>query len=149
MTRGEDLAFSAAEYDRRLAAFRDAAEGAGFDTILLFNPASICYLSGFSTINLWDPVCLIVSGGTEPILVFREFETGRFEASCRFSSHAAYAPDSNVAEGIRKAMRHLESHPEPVGLEIDDISIPPRFKPSVTSSRAVPEMLPRFSMMPG
>ncbi len=102
-----ETSFSDGEYDRRLAAVREEAEKERLGALLFFNPSSICYLCGFTTINLWDVSCLIVPPAGDPVLVFREFESGRFTASCRFTGHVSYPPDGRAAPAIVRALREL------------------------------------------
>lgn len=118
MPQASDLAFSESEYDRRLAAVRAIAEQESLPVLLFFNPSSICYLSGFSTINLWDVTCLIVTQKHEPLLVMRAFEKERFQASCRFQSNIAYGPEATIGPSILKALRDLDAESGSIGLEM-------------------------------
>lgn len=113
-----ELAFPGAEYDRRLAAVRMQADSEGLGTLLFFSPSSICYLCGFSTINLWDMTCLIVPGGGEPVLVFREFETGRFQVSCRYKECVTYPPGGTAVPAIVAALRSLGGEMAGIGVEM-------------------------------
>lgn len=112
-----ESSFSAAEYQRRLAAVRAEAEQQGLPLMLFFDPASICYLSGFSTINLWDIACLIVTHTDEPLLVMREFETGRFEASSFYRRCRPYGPEASAAEMILQVLAEFGPQ-RTIGLEM-------------------------------
>ena len=122
-----ETSFSDGEYDRRLAAVREEAEKERLGALLFFNPSSICYLCGFTTINLWDVSCLIVPPAGDPVLVFREFESGRFTASCRFTGHVSYPPDGRAAPAIVRALRELCALNEmavEMGRHLDTASLP-------------------------
>lgn len=54
----DEMSFSAAEYDARLAAVRTRMEAAGLDTLLLTSAPNLCYLTGYETIM---PTCYAVA----------------------------------------------------------------------------------------
>lgn len=99
-----ELPFSTSEYNRRLREARRAMAEAGADAMLFFDPSSVYHLSGFSTVNLWDTVCLIVFADREPVTVFRRFERERFRASSRFGSHLEYPHDGDCITALREAL---------------------------------------------
>lgn len=73
--------FEAAEYERRIAAVRDAMTAQGIDVLVTPHPGNICYLTGHFTWNLWDPMFLALPVDGEPRIYLWQFEGGRYMAS--------------------------------------------------------------------
>jgi Xaa-Pro dipeptidase len=114
----KQIAFSDAEFERRLRAVRESAARRGFDALLLFSPSNVYYLSGFFSVNLWDFQCLLVPLSGEPVLVIREFEKGRFQTSCRLHEPWTYPPDGSGPLAVAQAARHYGYHNQRLGLEV-------------------------------
>jgi Xaa-Pro dipeptidase len=72
-----DLAFTAAEYEGRLARVRAGMAARGLDALLVFSPGSINYLSGLDDNSPTDLTCLVVPQDRDPVLVLFWFEAGR------------------------------------------------------------------------
>ena len=107
MTIEKQLAFSKGEFERRLKTVRRATESRGLEALLLCSLSSVYYLSGFSSVNLWDFACLIVTLSGHPVLVVREFETGRSQASCRLPEPWTYPPEGSGPSAVIDVLRHL------------------------------------------
>lgn len=75
------LAFTVAEYKRRLGRVRAAMAEKGLDALLLHTPENICYVSGFHTPGYYFPQVLIVPREGDPLLVTRRLETRNADAS--------------------------------------------------------------------
>jgi Xaa-Pro dipeptidase len=118
MTIEKQLAFSEGEFERRLRTVRQVAEARGLDAVLLFSPSNVYYLSGFFSVNLWDFECLIVPLSGDAVLVIREFETGRFQASCRLPESWTYPPEGSGPNAVIDVLRHLGYQAKRLGVEM-------------------------------
>lgn len=118
MTIEKQLAFSGDEFRRRLDCLRCVAASRGLDVVLLFNPSNTFYLTGFFSVNLWDFQCLIVPLSGEPMLVIREFETGRFKASCRLQEPWTYPPEGSGPAALIEALKHMKCERARLGVEM-------------------------------
>ena len=114
----KQLAFSCDEFERRLTEVRDAAAARGLDALLLFSPSNVYYLCGFFSVNLWDFQCLIVPLSSDPVLVIREFETGRFHASCMLREPWTYPPEGAGPPAVIKVLRQLRMEEKRLGVEM-------------------------------
>ena len=114
----KQIAFSDAEFERRLRVARESADRRGLDGLLLFSPSNVYYLSGFFSVNLWDFQCLFVPISGEPVLILREFETGRFQASCRLPEPWTYPPEGSGPLAVAEAVRHFGYQNRRLGVEM-------------------------------
>lgn len=73
--------FSPGEYARRREAVWTRMVEEGCDTLITGCPANVCYLSGFITSNMWDPIFLVLRQGNRPLLITWKGERGRISAS--------------------------------------------------------------------
>jgi Xaa-Pro aminopeptidase len=69
-------AFSEVEYQGRLARTRTAMEAQGLDALVVMNPASVFYLSGYQTFAVDGGACLVVPLEGEPALAIDPPEFG-------------------------------------------------------------------------
>lgn len=70
----DGVVFSRGEYERRLAGTRDGMRSRGIDVLITHVPANVCYLSGYSTIGVFEYFALVVPLEREPVLVVRHLE---------------------------------------------------------------------------
>ena len=69
-------AFSTAEFEDRLARARAAMDTHGLDALVVMNPASVFYLSGYQTFAVDGGACLVVPSDGEPALAMDPPEFG-------------------------------------------------------------------------
>ena len=69
-------AFAASEYQERLARARAAMDAQGLDALVVMNPASVFYLSGYQTFAVDGGACLVVPLDGEPSLAMDPPEFG-------------------------------------------------------------------------
>jgi Xaa-Pro dipeptidase len=87
----ERPAFPRSEYERRVETARAAMERSRVDLLVLFDPQSLCYFSGYSTVNLWDFAALVLRLDDDPSVILWDFELPRFEASGALGVACPYA----------------------------------------------------------
>ncbi len=85
-------AFSTSEYRRRLQRARAGMHAAGLDALLLANPASVFYLSGYQTFAVDGGACLLVTHGGDPALVMDPPEFGGALLGVWFDDLHGYPP---------------------------------------------------------
>jgi Xaa-Pro dipeptidase len=105
----EQPAFPPSEYERRIGLARTEMESLGIDLLVLFDPQSICYFTGYSTVNLWDLSALVVGLEADPKVILWEFELPRFEASAALGIPSPYAvgedPVARLLESVEGPRR--------------------------------------------
>ena len=88
-----ELAFSKAEYQERLARARAAMDAQGLDALVVMNPASVFYLSGYQTFAVDGGACLVVPQEAEPALAMDPPEFGGAMLGVWFEDLHGYPPD--------------------------------------------------------
>ena len=92
---GRELAFSVDEYRGRLRRAHAAMDAAALDALVVMNPASVFYLSGFQTFAVDGAACLIVPRQGEPAIVMDPPEFGSAWLSVWFQDLRGYPPESD------------------------------------------------------
>ena len=87
-------AFSKAEYEERLARTRAATDTQGLDALVVMNPASVFYLSGYQTFAVDGGACLVMSGAGEPALAMDPPEFGGALLGVWFDDLHGYPPET-------------------------------------------------------
>ena len=88
-----ELAFSTAEYQERLARARAAMDAQGLDALVVMNPASVFYLSGYQTFAVDEGACLVVTREAEPALAMDPPEFGGAMLGVWFKDLHGYPPE--------------------------------------------------------
>lgn len=68
---GQELPFTEAEHERRIARARTAMVEAGVDAALLFDPENIFYLTGYQSIGYFTFQALLIPPEGKPVLISR------------------------------------------------------------------------------
>ena len=89
-----ELAFSTAEYQERLARARAAMDAQGLDALVVMNPASVFYLSGYQTFAVDGGACLVVTREAEPALAMDPPEFGGAMLGVWFKDLHGYPPET-------------------------------------------------------
>ncbi len=100
-------AFSTSEYEERLARARAAMDAHGLDALVVMNPASVFYLSGYQTFAVDGGACLVVAGDGEPALAMDPPELGGALLGVWFDDLHGYPPE---IERPAYAARMLSEH---------------------------------------
>lgn len=120
---GEQPALPVAEYERRVATARRAMAEEGLDALLLFDPQSVCYFTGYTSVNLWDfCAVLIPSSGTVRTILW-DFELPRYEASAAIGDPVTYAAHANTSEAVVTACRGFRIRTYAVDLWAPRVSV--------------------------
>ena len=86
-------AFAAAEYQERLRRARAAMDAEGLDALVVMNPASVFYLSGYQTFAVDGGACLVVPADGEPALAMDPPEFGGALLGVWFEDLRGYPAD--------------------------------------------------------
>ncbi len=86
-------AFSTIEYEERLARAWAAMDAQGLDALVVMNPASVFYLSGYQTFAVDGGACLVVPGESEPALAMDPPEFGGALLGVWFEDLHGYPPE--------------------------------------------------------
>ncbi len=99
-----DLAFSVAEYRDRVAAVRRLMTADEIDTLLIFTPENVNYLTGYDTIGYSSYLCLILPAEQDPLLVIREMELGVARSTTWLESFVTSGDTENPVVTTRNAL---------------------------------------------
>ena len=91
----EHPAFAPAEHWSRVARAQSAMAEEGIELLLLFDPQSLGYFTGYTSVNLWDFSALVMPVDGEPRVVLWDFEVPRFEVSANLGDLFVYAPHAD------------------------------------------------------
>lgn len=105
---GEEPAFANEEYRGRRERAQAAMSEVGIDVLVLFDPQSICYFSGYTSVNLWDLSAVIIPATGSVRLVLWEFEIPRLEASGADVDLSTYPSHGDPVDAVAQALRGLE-----------------------------------------
>ncbi len=86
-------AFSTAEYQARVDRARAAMDAPGLDALVVMNPASVFYLSGYQTFAVDGGACLVVPREGEPALAMDPPEFGGAMLGVWFDELHGYPPE--------------------------------------------------------
>lgn len=104
LTRAKRLPFERAEYDRRLAKVRAAMAARGIDLLLVSEPESMYYLTGYFTTGYWSVQTLAVPASGEPFFVVRHLERTAVLGTSWVEAHHVYQDTEEPAAVIAAAL---------------------------------------------
>lgn len=111
--------FSQGEYERRLAVVRERMAQKDVETLLVFVPENVLYLSGYQTIGFSTYMCLIVPATGSPTLVLREMEVGCAHYYAWVTDISFYADHQNPVEAVVEALQARGLAKGRIGIERD------------------------------
>lgn len=95
----------ATEIDRRVATVRERMAAAGFDALVVADPANIHYLTGYNAWSFYMPQILFVPAVGDPVLAMREMDgLGAHRTAVRFTEDMLVYPESYVHQNDRHPM---------------------------------------------
>lgn len=103
------------ELDARLARVREEMRKAGFDGLVVADPANIYYLSGYNAWSFYTPQILYVPLTGTPVLAMREMDAlGAYRTAVRYGEDAlgypetlVHRPDTHPMVWVADALRGL------------------------------------------
>lgn len=137
--------FTAREYATRLRAVYAMMDREGIDTLLLTDPCSIVWISGYDAWSFYVPQALVVSPNLpEPLWVGRRIDVPciGFTSWLSADSVVAYADDvvqiagRNPAQFIAEEVKRRGLGRGAIGLELDSFYLTPRYRDCLVDALA-------------
>ena len=120
----KNLPFSDGEYRRRMTELHARMEERGIDTLMVFVPENVCYLTGYETIGYSSFQSLIVPRKGEPLLFVREMERTVAETSTWLSDFELFADTVDPVERLAQLLDERGWTKGTLGLEMNAAFIP-------------------------
>ena len=102
--RGIESAFSASEYDARLARARAGLAERGLDAAIFTGPENIFYLTGQQTPGYYTFQCLLLPVHGEPVFLLRQLEVTNFLRNTFLADYETYGDGARPAELVVQAL---------------------------------------------
>ena len=118
-------AFPAEEYRTRLVAARAASAEAGMDALLVSNPASVLYLSGYQTFSVLAGETLIVPSEGDPVLMVPSPELGTALLHTWLESACGFDPERSAGANLAERLRECGIGAATIGVEKDASGLTP------------------------
>jgi Xaa-Pro dipeptidase len=134
MTSIKTLAFTEAEYHRRLAAVRNRMAHLNLEAIMVCDPRNIRYLTGFHTYAYWDPIALIVTNEGDPIHFTLDFEQRNVEVRSWTSRWDGYTQWEQPIVKMREMLERHKLGRARIGIEKSAWFLTPRFYEAVLAT---------------
>ena len=118
----KQLAFSVEEYRGRVAVVQQALAQHGLDALLVYNPASICYLTGLESIAVskyW--LCLLPAGG-DPLLLTQDFESHNAQLSSWIDEVETYGIVADPVQATQRMLQARGLDGKVLGVELGPLS---------------------------
>ena len=115
--RGQESAFTAAEYGLRLARTREGMVARGLDCAVFTGPENIFYLTGQQTPGYYTFQCLILPVAGEPLFLLRQLELTNFRHNSFLEHYETYGDGAAPASLLIAALRRLGLAQKRVGIE--------------------------------
>lgn len=110
------------EHRERYRKLQEAMDGAGIDTLLVWSPENVYYLTGYDTLGYYFPQCFVAVADSDPMLVVRHFESPNVETQTWVSNYVGYRDHEDIAEVVVSA---ISSAGKRVGTETQTWSVSP------------------------
>ncbi|MBT1516781.1 Xaa-Pro peptidase family protein [Bradyrhizobium sp. SRL28] len=120
----DQLPFTPAEYNARLAACRKAMREREIDYLVLNSPENIYYLSGFITRGYYVFQALVVTHSSEPTLVVRRYEQVNVERLSYYRNAAIWQDTDVPAEVLARRLFDLGAAGKTVGVDANSVFFP-------------------------
>lgn len=117
----DQLPFTPAEFDARLAACRKEMRERELDYLVLNSPENIYYISGFITRGYYVFQALIVTHSSAPILVVRRYEYANVERLSYYKDAAIWEDTDVPAEVLARTLSDLGAAGKTVGVDANSV----------------------------
>jgi Xaa-Pro aminopeptidase len=119
-----ELPFSMDEYERRLIQIKKRMAARGLDTLLIVNPASCNYLTGYVTFAVGAYQCLVIPREGTPSLLTFELELPGVFLSSWIEDGVAYVSGEDPLKATRKLLDRRGLLRGTIGIELDSNFMP-------------------------
>jgi Xaa-Pro dipeptidase len=137
-----ELAFTPAEFQRRLQEVRRGMRDRALDLLLVFSPENVSYITGYETIGYSSFLCLLVPLDGAPRMVVREMELDVAHATTWLTEFATVSDSEDPVQVASGVVSEIAGAGDAVGVEETSVFLPPR------TWRAVVEAVARFGARP-
>ncbi|MDF2435316.1 MAG: Xaa-Pro dipeptidase, partial [Mucilaginibacter sp.] len=137
-----ELAFTPAEFQRRLQEVRRGMRDRALDLLLVFSPENVSYITGYETIGYSSFLCLLVPLEGAPRMVVREMELDVAHATTWLTEFATVSDGEDPVQVASGVVSEIAGAGDAVGVEETSVFLPPR------TWRAVVDAVARFGARP-
>lgn len=130
----QELAFSIREYERRLTLVREAMAADGVDTLLVFDPPNVFYVSGFQSFAMYSAECVVVPLDGEPLLVVHPPELGGALMHSWLDRVYGYGRDEDAESFLPKLLISERFTQSRIGIEKGSRALPVQFYEALNES---------------
>jgi Xaa-Pro dipeptidase len=120
------LAFTPAEFERRLSGLRDGMRDRGLDLLLVFSPENVSYVTGYETIGYSSFLCLLVPRDGRPRMVVREMELDVARATTWLTEFATVSDSEDPVQITSGIVAEMTNGGATVGVEETSAFLPAR-----------------------
>jgi Xaa-Pro aminopeptidase len=121
-----DLAFTPAEFERRLQGARRGMRDRGLDLLLVFSPENVSYITGYETIGYSSFLSLLVPLDGAPRMVVREMELDVAQATTWLTEFATVSDSEDPVQVASGVVSEMAGAGDAVGVEETSAFLPPR-----------------------
>ena len=117
MRRRDDLVFSMAEYERRLAGMRAEMDRRALDAMVVTTPENLFYLTGYQTPGYYFFQALVVPLDGEPFMVTRLLEDSNVQTRTWVEYSRPYADTESAVGALHMALHEFGLEKARIGYE--------------------------------
>jgi Xaa-Pro aminopeptidase len=110
-------AFPSEEYEIRLARLRGEMRRDGLDVLLVHQPPSVFYFSGYENLHVYDLECVAVPAEGDPTLVVPRIDESRAQLTSWVERIESVAGDAEAPVALARAVRAAGAAGGRVGVE--------------------------------
>lgn len=100
-------AFAVSEHQARIARAQESMLRHQVDLLVLFDPQSLGYFTGYTSVNMWDFSALVLPAEGEPRVVLWDFELGRYATSANLGEVYTYTSHADPIPVLAEALSGL------------------------------------------
>jgi Xaa-Pro aminopeptidase len=115
----KELAFSAAEYDARCRRLRALMMESGLDVMLVHQPPSVFYFSGYENLHVYDNECVVVPAEAEMSLLVDEADTNRGRLTSWLDRIFSFPPEGEAGQALALILKEQGLARARIGVEME------------------------------